>query len=182
MLQPKRTKFRKAFKGRIHGDAKGGTAPARVREQLDDAAAQVRALVRETVVLKDPSAAARLEDDGTPLDISDDVQGVITAELVTFRSLSELCAQNKRLLHAVRELGERLERQEMRLEVSEPALAELARSGFDPVFGARPLKRAIQQQIENPVAKLILEGRFGPRDVVPVDWQDGQFVFTRTLQ
>ncbi|MCY1384908.1 Chaperone protein ClpB [compost metagenome] len=66
--------------------------------------------------------------------------------------------------------------------MSEPALAELARSGFDPVFGARPLKRAIQQQIENPVARLILEGRFGPRDVVPVDWQDGQFVFTRTLQ
>ncbi|MDQ6213220.1 AAA family ATPase, partial [Achromobacter insolitus] len=82
----------------------------------------------------------------------------------------------------LRRLGERLEKQEMRLEVSEPALAELARSGFDPVFGARPLKRAIQQQIENPVAKLILEGRFGPRDVVPVDWQDGQFVFTRTLQ
>jgi ATP-dependent Clp protease ATP-binding subunit ClpB len=82
----------------------------------------------------------------------------------------------------LRRLGERLERQEMRLEVSEPALAELARSGFDPVFGARPLKRAIQQQIENPVARLILEGRFGPRDVVPVDWQDGQFVFTRTLQ
>jgi len=66
--------------------------------------------------------------------------------------------------------------------VTEPALAELARSGFDPVFGARPLKRAIQQQIENPVARLILEGRFGPRDVVPVDWQDGKFVFTRTLQ
>ena len=82
----------------------------------------------------------------------------------------------------LRRLGERLERQEMRLEVTEAALAELARSGFDPVFGARPLKRAIQQQIENPVARLILEGQFGPRDVVPVDWRDGQFVFTRTLQ
>lgn len=73
-------------------------------------------------------------------------------------------------------------KQEMRLDVSDAALAEIARSGFDPVFGARPLKRAIQQQIENPVAKLILEGVFGPRDVVPVDWQDGKFVFTRTLQ
>ena len=82
----------------------------------------------------------------------------------------------------LRRLGERLERQEMRLEVTEAALAELARSGFDPVFGARPLKRAIQQQIENPVARLILEGQFGPRDVVPVDWRDGQFVFTRTLR
>jgi ATP-dependent Clp protease ATP-binding subunit ClpB len=82
----------------------------------------------------------------------------------------------------LRRLGARLEKQEMRLEVTESALAELARSGFDPVFGARPLKRAIQQQIENPVARLILEGKFGPRDVVPVDWQDGEFVFTRTLQ
>jgi len=82
----------------------------------------------------------------------------------------------------LKRLAERLERQEMRLEVSEAALTELARAGFDPVFGARPLKRAIQQQIENPVARLILEGDFGPRDVVPVDWQDGKFVFTRTLQ
>ena len=82
----------------------------------------------------------------------------------------------------VQRLAQRLEKQEMRLEVSDAALAELARSGFDPVFGARPLKRAIQQQLENPVAKLILEGKFGPRDVVPVDWRDGKFVFERTLQ
>jgi len=82
----------------------------------------------------------------------------------------------------LKRLADRLERQEMRLEVSDAALTELARAGFDPVFGARPLKRAIQQQIENPVAKLILEGDFGPRDVVPVDWRDGKFVFTRTLQ
>ena len=50
----------------------------------------------------------------------------------------------------------------------------LAKVGFDPVFGARPLKRAIQQRIENPVAKLILEGRFGPKDVMPVDVQEGR--------
>ncbi|MFJ1302288.1 ATP-dependent chaperone ClpB [Pseudomonadota bacterium AL_CKDN230030165-1A_HGKHYDSX7] len=82
----------------------------------------------------------------------------------------------------LKRLADRLEKQEMRLEVTDAALAEIARAGFDPVFGARPLKRAIQQQVENPVARLILEGKFGPRDVVPVDWQDGQFVFTRTLQ
>ncbi|ARP94804.1 ATP-dependent chaperone ClpB [Bordetella genomosp. 13] len=82
----------------------------------------------------------------------------------------------------LKRLADRLEKQEMRLEVTDAALSELARAGFDPVFGARPLKRAIQQQIENPVAKLILEGVFGPRDVVPVDWRDGKFVFTRTLQ
>ena len=82
----------------------------------------------------------------------------------------------------LKRLSDRLEKQEMRLDISDAALAELARAGFDPVFGARPLKRAIQQKVENPVAKLILEGVFGPRDVVPVDWRDGKFVFTRTLQ
>ena len=79
-------------------------------------------------------------------------------------------------------LGERLAKMDMRLEVSDEAIAQIARAGFDPVFGARPLKRAIQQEIENPVAKLILEGKFGPKDVVPVDWSEGHFVFTRTLQ
>ncbi len=82
----------------------------------------------------------------------------------------------------IRRLARRMEQQEMRLEVSDAALAELAREGFDPVFGARPLKRSIQQQLENPIAKLILEGKFGPKDVVPVDWREGKFVFERTLQ
>jgi ATP-dependent Clp protease ATP-binding subunit ClpB len=82
----------------------------------------------------------------------------------------------------IQRLAKRMLQQEMILEVSAAAQAELARTGFDPVFGARPLKRAIQQQLENPIAKLILQGKFGPRDVVPVDWQDGKFVFERTLQ
>ncbi|MGY0194749.1 ATP-dependent chaperone ClpB [Leptothrix sp. BB-4] len=76
----------------------------------------------------------------------------------------------------------RLAKMEMALEVSPEALAELAKVGFDPLFGARPLKRAIQQRIENPVARLILEGRFGPKDVVPVNVSaDGQFEFGRTV-
>jgi ATP-dependent Clp protease ATP-binding subunit ClpB len=75
----------------------------------------------------------------------------------------------------------RLEKMEMKLDVSSAALAELAKVGFDPVFGARPLKRAIQQRIENPVARLILEGRFGPKDVIPVNVENGQFVFVRTV-
>ena len=79
-------------------------------------------------------------------------------------------------------LAERLAQQDMRLEVTDAAIQELARAGYDPVFGARPLKRAIQQHVENPVARLILEGRFGPQDVVPVDWDGEQFVFERTLQ
>ena len=53
--------------------------------------------------------------------------------------------------------------------MSDAALAELAKVGFDPVFGARPLKRAIQQRIENPLSKLLLEGRFAPKSVIPVN-------------
>ncbi len=78
-------------------------------------------------------------------------------------------------------LEARLEKLEMRLDVSAKAVAELAKAGFDPVFGARPLKRAIQQRIENPVSKLILEGRFGPKDLVPVDFEDGEFRFERVV-
>ncbi len=78
-------------------------------------------------------------------------------------------------------LEARLEKMEMKLEVSDEALAEIAKVGFDPVFGARPLKRAIQQRIENPVAKLILQGRFGPKDVIPVDLRDGELGFGRVV-
>ena len=63
----------------------------------------------------------------------------------------------------------RLEKMELTLQVSEAAIEELAKVGFDPVFGARPLKRAIQQRIENPLSKLLLEGRFPPKSVIPVD-------------
>jgi ATP-dependent Clp protease ATP-binding subunit ClpB len=76
----------------------------------------------------------------------------------------------------------RLAKMEMVLEVTPEALKEIAKVGFDPVFGARPLKRAIQQRIENPVARLILEGRFAPRDVIPVGVNvEGEFTFGRTV-
>ena len=70
----------------------------------------------------------------------------------------------------------------MDLVLDDAARDLIGEAGIDPVYGARPLKRAIQQQLENPIAKLILQGKFGPRDVVPVDWRDGKFVFERTLQ
>ena len=66
-------------------------------------------------------------------------------------------------------LQARLAKMELELRVSETALAELAKVGFDPVFGARPLKRAIQQRIENPLSKLLLEGKFPPKSVIAVD-------------
>jgi ATP-dependent Clp protease ATP-binding subunit ClpB len=78
-------------------------------------------------------------------------------------------------------LDARLAKLEMKLDVSPEALAELAKVGFDPVFGARPLKRAIQQRIENPVSKLILQGRFGPKDVIPVNVRNGEFGFERVV-
>ncbi len=66
-------------------------------------------------------------------------------------------------------LEARLAKMDLQLEVSAAALAELAKVGFDPVFGARPLKRAVQQRIENPLSKLLLEGKFLPKSVIPVD-------------
>ena len=63
----------------------------------------------------------------------------------------------------------RLQKMDLSMVVSEAAISELAKVGFDPVFGARPLKRAIQQRIENPLSKLLLEGRFPPKSTIPVD-------------
>ena len=65
-------------------------------------------------------------------------------------------------------LESRLQKMELSMQVSEQALAELAKVGFDPVFGARPLKRAIQQRIENPLSKLLLEGKFPPKSTIGV--------------
>jgi ATP-dependent Clp protease ATP-binding subunit ClpB len=76
-------------------------------------------------------------------------------------------------------LEKRLARLEMAMEVSDAALASIAEAGFDPVFGARPLKRAIQERIENPLAKAILEGRFGAKDRVRVGVQDGKISFEK---
>ncbi|MDP2828199.1 MAG: ATP-dependent chaperone ClpB [Sulfuricellaceae bacterium] len=74
-------------------------------------------------------------------------------------------------------LDKRLAQMDMQLEVSEAALAELASAGFDPVFGARPLKRAIQANLENALAKEILAGHFGAKDVIRVEFRDGAFGF-----
>ena len=81
------------------------------------------------------------------------------------------------------QLQERLAKLELSLQVSPKALNELAKVGFDPVFGARPLKRAIQQRIENPLSKLLLEGKFVPKDAIGVDVDPikspGQFDFAK---
>lgn len=101
-------------------------------------------------------------------------------ELVVFHALDNAHIANIARIQLQR-LQQRLASRDMRLEVSDTALAEVVKVGFDPLYGARPLKRAIQQIIENPVSKMILEGKFGPNDVVPVDFKDGAFTFERVV-
>ncbi|MET0082516.1 MAG: ATP-dependent chaperone ClpB [Sedimenticola sp.] len=74
-------------------------------------------------------------------------------------------------------LRQRLAGNDIGLEVSQAALDQLGEAGFDPVYGARPLKRAIRQQLENPLAQEILSGRFGPDDVIGVEVENGGLVF-----
>ncbi len=76
-------------------------------------------------------------------------------------------------------LESRLAKLEIRLDVTQAALDAVAAAGFDPVYGARPLKRAIQQQIENPLAKAILSGSFGQGDTVHVREKGGAIVFAK---
>lgn len=77
----------------------------------------------------------------------------------------------------ISELRKRLFEQDMSLVVSDEALDKIGEAGFDPVYGARPLKRAIQQQLENPLAQAILSGRFAGGSVIRVDLEDDRIVF-----
>jgi ATP-dependent Clp protease ATP-binding subunit ClpB len=79
----------------------------------------------------------------------------------------------------MRGLEKRLGERGIRIEVSDKAFELLGNVGFDPVYGARPLKRAIQQQLENPLATRILRGEFGNGDTVKVDADGGQLAFTK---
>ena len=105
-------------------------------------------------------------------------------ETVVFHSLD---AKHIEAIAAIqiKVLQARLAKMDLVLEVSPAALKEIAKVGFDPVFGARPLKRAIQQRIENPLSKLLLEGKFLPKDTIPVDvdpiHSPGEFSFARVV-
>jgi ATP-dependent Clp protease ATP-binding subunit ClpB len=99
-------------------------------------------------------------------------------EIVVFHGLDEKHIKSIARIQ-LEYLEKRLAQMEMKLEVSDAALGEIAAVGFDPLYGARPLKRAIQAQLENPLAKLILEGRFGPKDIIRVDAKKGGMVFEK---
>jgi ATP-dependent Clp protease ATP-binding subunit ClpB len=101
-------------------------------------------------------------------------------EIVVFRALDKAqIRQIARIQCAY--LGKRLAERQLQLTISDKALDLLGNIGFDPVYGARPLKRAIQQQLENPLAKEILEGRFAPGDTVAVDAAGGRLAFAKQV-
>ena len=99
-------------------------------------------------------------------------------DIVVFHPLDK--AQIKSIARIqLRGLEKRLGERGLKLELSEQAFELLGNVGFDPVYGARPLKRAIQAQVENPLASRILAGEFGQGDTIRVDAQGGHLVFTR---
>src|SRR5690606_16989161 len=99
-------------------------------------------------------------------------------DIVVFHSLDKV--QIKAIARIqMRGLEKRLGERGIRLEVSDAAFELLGAAGFDPVYGARPLKRAIQQQLENPLAQKILAGEFGSGDTVRVDAEAGRLSFLK---
>ncbi|RRN58871.1 ATP-dependent chaperone ClpB [Pseudoxanthomonas sp. SGNA-20] len=134
-----------------------------------------------------------LSGDGSPeayVQMKAAVMGVVQAhfrpefinrldEIVVFHPLDK--AQIKSIariqLHG---LEKRLHERGLKLELSDAALELLGNVGFDPVYGARPLKRAIQAQVENPLAQKILSGEFASGDTIRVDAEGGHLVFART--
>jgi ATP-dependent Clp protease ATP-binding subunit ClpB len=102
-------------------------------------------------------------------------------EIIVFRPLDE--AQLREIVGLLVEgVQRRLVESQLTLEVTDAALTLLAREGYDPVYGARPLRRAIQRELENPLAKRILGGEFGAGDTIHVDaGPNGALEFTRSL-
>ncbi len=97
-------------------------------------------------------------------------------EIVVFNSLGAEAIQKIARIQ-IAKLAQRVAAQDVTLEVTDAAIAEIAKVGFDPLYGARPLKRAVQDRIENGVARLLLEGRAAPKDTVVVDAQGESFTF-----
>ena len=101
-------------------------------------------------------------------------------EIIVFKPLTM-----KELLQIVdlliKRVNERLAERNMKIELTEEAKKELARRGYDPAFGARPLKRTIQKYIETPLADYILAGKFKEGDTIVVDYdkEKGEFVFKK---
>ena len=102
-------------------------------------------------------------------------------EVVVFHSLD---AANVKLIAGIQLqlLTKRLHAMDIDVAISDAALAEIASAGFDPVYGARPLKRAIQSEIENPLAREILAGNFMAKDTVIIDCNAGKMSFNKSVK
>src|SRR3989338_1414101 len=99
-------------------------------------------------------------------------------EVVVFHALGEANIKSIAAIQ-LQTLAKRLNAMDMQLELTEAAITEIANAGFDPVYGARPLKRAIQSEIENPLAREILAGNFVAKDTIKVDYKGGRMVFAK---
>jgi len=94
-------------------------------------------------------------------------------EILEFKSLTE--DQIKAIVKLqLKDFAKRLAEQEIGLEVDDAALAVLAKDGYDPAYGARPVKRAIQRELETPVARAIIAGKYPPQSTVKVSADGGQ--------
>ncbi len=98
-------------------------------------------------------------------------------EVIVFRNLSREDIE-KIVDLRIKDMESLMKEQQLRVELTEAARRALAVEGYDPLFGARPLKRVIQQRIQNPLAKEILDGKFKPGDTVLIDHRDGKYVFS----
>jgi ATP-dependent Clp protease ATP-binding subunit ClpB len=101
-------------------------------------------------------------------------------EVVVFHSLAAEQIQGIARIQLAG-LNKRLQDQDITLEFSDEAMSKLAEAGFDPVYGARPLKRAIQRWVENPLAQQILSGKFGPGDAIKATVEGDQIVFNKAI-
>jgi ATP-dependent Clp protease ATP-binding subunit ClpB len=99
-------------------------------------------------------------------------------EIIVFRSLTQEQLGAIVDIQLAR-LRKRLEERKISLVVTDDAKGLLIAHGWDPVYGARPLKRAIQRMVQDPLAMALLEGKFGDGDAVEVDAKDGQLTFAR---
>jgi ATP-dependent Clp protease ATP-binding subunit ClpB len=98
-------------------------------------------------------------------------------EIVVFHSLSE--EELKKILEVqLGRLRARLAERHIDIKLTETAATHLAREGYDPVYGARPLKRAIQKALETPIGRRLLAGEIHDGDKLTVDWRDGVFTFS----
>jgi ATP-dependent Clp protease ATP-binding subunit ClpB len=129
------------------------------------------------------------QEGGSEAEIRDAIRGALQAsflpeflnridETIIFHPLSREQIRKISALQVER-LARQLEGHGMKLEVTDEALNAIASQGYDPTYGARPLKRVIQQQIQNPLASEILKGRFGEGVTIRLDYRDGEFTFER---